>query len=522
MADDITFSHVYGAYIENRPYRYPDQHNWALTTHTFDTGWQIIPNILWRHYATPKDLAELEINYEAYSIKGGKATLFNPIPMTSQMSFQRNSIFTAFNNCMYILGTSDPYYETNWFNFYSDLSAHSPSLFYKEGVRLKASDSASATMTRYLLPRFTYNTPNGRPTFESTFANMVDGGQGCYPSTRIASGVIWDPMNDPDSIMELRPGKNSMSFTWECADCDKDKWFNIDQSAWWYPYAHNNPFGVQMPGQYQVSMEQDPDRLQSQFQFTNTNRDYTMQNLMNCPVLPMSWWWKEMSESIIQNHANADQNKPVQEAFLQYPGTERELCQYPPMQWFCKGVPIFDEQNELILTQYFTSVKIELFLKGKKRRSKIYAPTWGPMNQSIYTSKEIWHKWFGSYIRYRTGGQRRTWLNQQGEGVADPDGDGDQTATPDYGRPRETPYFANINSSSTIPGKTDHSRIHEEPIQEEDRQKAQNLIVTFNRDDDRVVIQRPQVTKRKILRDQPMRSPSPRLDPQEVYQHTHM
>lgn len=515
MAENVTFSHVYGTYLENNEYKYPNQHLWSIPhdKHQWDTGWHIVPNILWKHYASPKDMAHLEINYESYSVSGGKCTIFNPIPMTSQVNFQRTSIFTAFNNCMYILGTSDPSYETNWFSWYESRN-YSPPLFYKEGI-IYEEGANEGSAKRYMWPRFKYNIPNARPTEQNTFANMADMNQGCYPSVNIPTGVIWDPMEDPSSIMELRPGKNAMSFHWEVHDVDKDKWFNLDNMAWWYPYGHANPFPLQMPGQYHLSMEVDPDRLQSRWQY-KTGRDYTMADFMDCPVLPMSWWWKEMAESIIPNKQQTALDDERKQAFLRFPGTERELCHYPPMQWFAKGVPLFDEHESLIKTIYFCSVKIELYLKGKKRRSKIWAPTWGPFNQSIYTAKTEWTKWTGSYIRYRTGGMRRTWLNYEGEGKSDDTGTG--TTTVDKAHPRETPYFRSAYTDS-IPGDTSYS-LRPEP--KTGKAKPPDLQVTFHKDDDRVVIERPQVLKRKTKPDIRMRTPSPRLDDQEIYQHTHM
>ena len=108
-------------YIDNNPYQYPsiDVANMVQDTiydaMVVNTGWHIIPNFLWRHCVIPRQWNALVTNCEAYAVKGIKGTIFNPIPITHNISLQRTSLFSAFNNCTYAMTYTDDKYETQWF-----------------------------------------------------------------------------------------------------------------------------------------------------------------------------------------------------------------------------------------------------------------------------------------------------------------------------------------------------------------------------------------------------------------------
>lgn len=501
MATDITFTNTYCMYLDNQAYSYPDQDDWKTGTnfHEYATGWHVLPTILWRHFATQKQIAEMCIEYEAYKVNGYKMTLFNLIPMTHQLAIQRTNVFTAFNNCMYCVGYQDDLYETNFFPWYDESEANSsPILIYKEGLQCRPTDQQRK---RYKPPKYNWKIPGVRTIGPNTWGNSTGAGESVFPDGGWPTGVIWDPFNRPDKLLEYRPGKNSITFTWNVADCDEGKWFNIDMIASWFPFGHDGPFNTQRPASLTLSAEMDPDRLSSKWDSRNKNRDYTMAVLADRPILPCSWWWKEMHESIMPNQRHLYEEQP----FLGYPGTEAELCKYPPAQCFIKGMPLFDDNDVNIPTTYQTAVKVELFLSGKKRRSAIYAPTWGPINASVYTARQDWQNFFGSYVRYRTGGMRRTWLNMEGTGH--------NNGGMDPIMPRESPYGHTMNPPITTQG----SVMETFTLTDTQPKPRDNLIVTFSKDTDRAVIQqKPQARKRQSPK------PASPISDMETFAMTHM
>lgn len=134
-------------------------------------------------------------------------------------------------------------------------------------------------------------------------------------------------------------------------------------------------------------------------------------------------------------------------------GTEAELAKYPPHQMFIKMIPLFDSNGTHVAASANISIKTTLTLKTKKRRSALYAPTWGPFGwRDLYSAKSFQKRFAPSLIRYRTGGMRRTWQN-----VGDaPESVGSGTvANIKYPHPRETPYnWMVTNASGTGAGQT--------------------------------------------------------------------
>uniref|UniRef100_A0AAU7P180 Structural protein VP1 n=1 Tax=Hamaparvovirinae sp. TaxID=2809447 RepID=A0AAU7P180_9VIRU len=417
MAEDVTYTNTYMAYWGNKPHIYPtqkglDDNPSCIITGTINTGWHIIPTILWKHFTTPKQWCNFTINYEAYTVKGYTVTVYNPVPMTQQLAIQGTTAFTAFNNTIYTLGTQDDLYETSYHNWYSDTDTgdfRSFGLAYKEGHYYTGSSWKKTTFPVYL-----WRTANPRNISDSTYGYLINkDSYTTWPRSTsdkiIPNGVFWDPLNDPDNIMELRPGKNAMSFSWNIHECDSNKWFNIDQIAKWYPYTVDTPWLSQNMGgpasSYILTTEDDPDRLTSNSswtQYTPKKDDYTIPNLLEMPIVPMQWWWQEMQKSIAQT-------PDVYKEALFWAGTEYECYKYGPTQCFLKGLPLFDDNDTHIDTTTQGCFRISLHLACKKRRSRLFAPTWGPLSwKQIYA---ISAPRVPSLVRYRTGGARRTWTN---------------------------------------------------------------------------------------------------------------
>ncbi|UKZ02557.1 capsid protein [Psittacine chaphamaparvovirus 2] len=524
MADDWHVANTYMAYISNKPYIYPTDYNDVMDASTsLNTGWCIIPNLNFSHFMTPKQWTEFVIQNEAYTVSGTKCTIFNMIPMTTQLAIQNTSIFTAFNNTIYALGYIDKLYETgweNWNNITSPLN-WSYNLLRKEGL---AAVPNTQNNQRMVLPVYQWPLPHSRTTTATTWAfDNASGniGFGVWPAgflntllskyQTVPTGVVWDPLNMPNELMELRPGKNAMTFSWEPHECDTGRWYNLDRLASLWPHVPEGPYGPQRPGSYKLTSQLDPDRLASRWQnvqlssgSSNTNRglinDYTICDYSDLPIVPCGWFWEEISHSIVQDTpatgtGTAQKTNPILKPNMFNPGTEYEKWKYPPTQWFTKMIPLFDTNNTLVEIWANVSIKIELFLKVKKRRSAIYAPTWGPIAwKNVYSAQNKDKNFIEAYIRYRTGGARRTWQN-----IGGPDGN-DDSGTPSWmttGHPRVDPYdqqqinASNQSSTGGIAG-TSYTYTTAKP--------DEKLIVTFSTQT------KPVAPKRKV-----QRQPSPEL-----------
>lgn len=435
MAEDVTFTNCYCCYITNNPYQYPSAVSEEQNNRTqIQTGWHPIPCILWSHFVTPKEWAEFQIKYEAYTVKGYKIKLFNMIPMTTQLAFGANQVYTAFNNCIYAVGYQDDFYETSWENWYLDDNRwKQPHLAFKEGMYFD-----STAPKRFMLPQYTWEIPNFRYYNQWSASNSNQNASGVFPTAGFPTGLFWDPFNHPKSILEFRPGKNAITFSWERHACDADKWFNLDRVAWWHPYKASGPYThiSNRPEAYELTKTVDPDRLTSEYENSTKHvHDYTIPNWYDLPIVPNAWFWHEMRASIIQDF---DKRKPD----LFFPGTEKEQYMYPPRQCFVKVMPLIDDHGTTIPITAQISVQVELFCAAKPRKSAIYAPTWGPFAWPQLYSIHTEHKQFAeSRIRYRTGGMRRTWQNWQRTVVpASGPGQGTQEDAWQQAHAREDPY----------------------------------------------------------------------------------
>lgn len=485
MAKQLNISHVYQTYISNQPFVYPDNSkNYAGNSinATWNTGWHIFPSILNKHFFTPKHWFNLINNNQAYHVDGITIEVFNMIPMTTQLAIQGTNVFTAFNNCIYGLGYTDTLYETPWENWYSnELLNYQHNLAYKEGL-IYPPDSATAR--RYELPVYIYSTPRGRINSDQTCGNSPSAAQPIFPITSSPSGLFWDPFNRPEELKEFRPGKNAITFKWECHPEDKDKFFNLDAYLEWYPYRVDGPYqGGNRPGTFQIAQSDDPDILTTRYESNTWFNDFTWANFADQPVVPMGWAWKEMQNSIIQTPTAL---KPD----LFFSGTEKEKYNYPPTQHFMKLCPLFDTNGHLVQVWANVSVKQTLHLTVKPRESAIYAPTVGPFHwKMLYSAKSRDLELRLPIIRGRTGGMRRSWQNMQR-----PTGSsGESQGTGATGHAREDPYqypasSGAINSSGTGAGQTYTVTTSYCPFKSET-----DLSVTFSNKD----LQRT-VTARKI------------------------
>nr|QRK03689.1 capsid protein 1 [Duck-associated chapparvovirus 2] len=453
MSRTIKFSNVYMTYIDNAFFKYPsiEVETIILGTHKqaeyINTGWHIVPNFLWRHVITPRQWAQLVMECEAYQVKSIHGTIYNPIPITTNLSLQRVNLFSAFNNCTYAMTYTDKMYETSFFPWF-ELPVHKRlHLAQKEGViwtgAMTQESSGSVTdhkYSRYQWPIYQWQRPAMKTIFDNTWSQGKTGGNGVYnvdatvdesnPKLAIPGGVFWDPFNCPDDIGELRAGKNAIDFSWSTAECDKGKWYNLDQMVQYTTWSTDGPYcGVGRPQEMFNTTKMDPAYATTyglaEASATDPTHgsgvlayeDYTIPNYANLPIVPTKWFWKEIEKSIIDMDQTTGKNTAIpfyRKANKYWSGTEWECYTYPPCQWFVKGIPLCDANDDQIRTTTQVSFRISIELEGRIRRSAYYAPTHGPWSgEQLYTHTNKRAIFQPACIRYKTGGRRRTWQNMQ-------------------------------------------------------------------------------------------------------------
>lgn len=499
MADDLIIKNVYHAYLENTPYVYPketEDHISISTDHQLITGWHILPTYLWCHFCTPKDWLNLTINYEAYHVHSTKLTLFNPVPITEQLAIGGEQVFTAFNNCLYCVVYTDKLYETQPYLWRDPQRVDdNPPLNYREGLQYK---DCTDQKHRYVFPKYAWRWNNVRTQIGSTWAMSPreDYGEAVWPMAGPPTGCFWDPWNQPEEIQELRPGKNAVSVGWECHPEDENKWFNIDAVAMLYPRVPSGPYFMNRPGTNFLSATGDPDRIGTYFQTSLPTRDYSLPNWCYQPLVPDAWFWKELQQSIITHPGGNYNTKPD----LYYPGTEWEHFKYPPTNSFAKLIPIFNSSNLNVPTSCLVSVQTALHLKVKKRRSAMFAPSWGPVPWSaFYAARRYNWNFFPPVSRYRTAGGRRTWQN-----IAPTDAELQRPQdTNAAAHPRETPYKPAPPSHEAGPGIGGTYSISED----QETNKPQLNITVLPISSDRIVQFSGTRPKRPITKDSPLYPP---------------
>ncbi|QMI57831.1 capsid protein [Chestnut teal chaphamaparvovirus 1] len=450
MTETIAFQNVYMTYIDNNPYEYPsidvDQQVSGATTESdeINTGWHIIPNFLWRHCCIPRQWASLVTGCEAYQIKSIKGIIYNPIPITTNISLQRVSMFSAFNNCTYAMTYTDDKYETSWYPWNNLQKKYQLHLSQREGLIWTGTQASSGSTSqhnaaRYQWPIYKWRRPNMKTIINDVWSQGKVGQAGVYdvdatdttnfttPTQVAPSGIFWDPFNCPDEIGELRAGKNSIDFSWTPANCDKDKWFNLDQIASFTEWTTDGPYcGQGRPWNLKTTTGMDPQYAstyglaEKQATAASSNvklyQDYTVPNWFQMPIAPTKWFWKELQQSVIDwDEGETSENTPQPKCKMAnkyWPGTEWEAFTYSPSQWFCKGIPLYDASNNPIKTTTQVSFQITLTLEGRKRRSAYFAPTHGPWSgDQLYYQSNRRGIFQPAMIRYKTGGKRRTWQN---------------------------------------------------------------------------------------------------------------
>lgn len=483
-----TFTNVQCTYITNQPHEYFKQ-EWDEYENgaTISTGWHVIPNQLVSHFVTPKQWYELMIKAEAIRPLKIEIDCFNLIPQTETLNIQGTTPFWGFNNCVYAISYVDDCYETDYYNWMlmdrdGTKKQHppntTPNLFYKEGRQINLAGNGWLQQT---LPLYGWRAPLYRVHSDRTWGNFSEySSYTTYPykagnahPAKIPAGIMWDPLNRPDCIRELRPGKNNLHFEFTYPDSPM---FNTDRLAYTWPYAADGPYnGNQRPNAYEQTHECDPDELASQREQDPPLNDYTMPDFENMPIVPCGWWWIELNQSIVDDASAYSMRKPNKS----HPGLETQTACITAPQWFIKIMPLW-RATSLGQTPTLVDCYAQMSMRSKivyeyiPRKSAIYAPTWGPWGWLDLYSHTPWRRSFReSYIRARTSGRRRTWQNWEYTSVASHPADLGQAAY----HPREDPYKENhINASGSGAGGTYTTTTSQTTIKQDTRTDTPEIL----------------------------------------------
>lgn len=166
------------------------------------TGWHYIPNQLYKNWLTPRQWFDLVTNHDKFRLASCECTIQNMIPLTDNLSIGQDTTFMTFNNTIYALGYTDKHYETF-------LTTNPMDCLWKEGAVLNQADGTVAS--KLVLPVYNHHliTNENNTAYAKVFA--------------------WDPFIHASSLMELRPGKNAIKFSWEANPVDSDKWYSTSR-----------------------------------------------------------------------------------------------------------------------------------------------------------------------------------------------------------------------------------------------------------------------------------------------------
>ncbi|QBJ04595.1 VP1/VP2 [Tasmanian devil-associated chapparvovirus 6] len=395
-------------------------------TSDFITGWQILPQFLFKHFLTPKQWADFVIKHSTIKVLGYKTTLFNMIPMATQLNFQNTQAFTAFNNCIYGWVYQDNALEASYHNWWD--ASWKMNLAWKEGATYFTSEGK--TPTRFKLPKYNWRPPQTEESNPNSQSNTCEADAGMvvgtkYPGQSVwpykleknseflnwPSGIFWDPLNNAGDLLEIRPGKNAVTVSWTNPD---PKEYNLDALRAMDGFACTGPYqGYNRPTYFRQNKGSDPRLLSSERQYSLSDRmwevnDYTIPTWENQPIIAGGWQWIELKNQIIQQFDSRF-------ADFWFTGTEKETQTGGLPQTFIKLVPLLDDQNTLINLVAQVSVRQTLILEGKPRHQPaIYGPTYGPFNwKTLYSANYSDVRFPLSTVVEQRKGIRRSWQNMR-------------------------------------------------------------------------------------------------------------
>lgn len=158
------------------------------------TGWHLIPTQRLFLYFTPQQWYRIVTEHDWFRVTGIRVKILNMIPLTTSVAISQNNEFIAFNNTIYAMAYDDKSYSSNPVNLDEYDSLAWAKVWQREGVF----NNQDGTVTEvHELPTYTHQQPLSVSADDLTY---------------------WDPLTDYQNVMELRPGKNAVQFSWEGKD----------------------------------------------------------------------------------------------------------------------------------------------------------------------------------------------------------------------------------------------------------------------------------------------------------------
>lgn len=270
---------------------------------------------------SPAQWWDITRTFSAMRVDKVEGTAFNMIPLTETMAIQGNTTFTAFNNTIYALGYADNRYETQLTDW--STMSHNFTLYQKEGC---IKDVTGAGLARMNLP--VYKHPKtGMPSNIAKFP--IDGkpaGEKQFPQ---AGGTYWDPLNCPDELMELRPGKNAIQFQWTRRPDDTQEMYSLNGNC--YTNPAKRPTFESSKAAWEV--------VKAYIQ----NMDWGPTPLVD------AWAYNDQIWSTV-THAHRFTWQDLDYSVRLAPPFGMFNAKWPIPNWFIKLLPLYDSNNALIQT----------------------------------------------------------------------------------------------------------------------------------------------------------------------------
>lgn len=341
MSLSKTYKQLRYVYIENNPMQYPPLDIGTAETYKENnprhTGWQLLPNCLIGHMLSPAQWWDVTRTFDAIRVDAVTGTVFNMIPLTETMAIQGNTTFTAFNNTLYALGYADNKYETMLYDW--SLAYDNFTLYQKEGMESQIrGNSARMNLPEYdhylfAHPEYPDSWPSGgTPSTGQAFPQMA--------------GTLWDPLNCPDDLLELRPGKNAIKFTWTRHESDTKELYALNTDV----YLNQLNKRATILNAYKLV------------------RGYFQQ--FNWAITPLvdNWAYNDTLWSNLQAATWKHDDSNEKRICNVFPPFGQFNAKFPIPNWFIKLIPLYNSENTLIKTSAQVAYLTEVTVVGAPRK----------------------------------------------------------------------------------------------------------------------------------------------------------